>query len=543
MDGKYDVFISYRRDGGLFYAASLHDDLEEAGFRVFWDKKDIPVGAKWKEVITQAIDDCADFVIFLSPGIFDRYSGDQSSDDTPNDPDYVLFEFNQAQQEPDCSIIPCILAGFKGPATAVADKVDGLSKLLGLEALTVEDNYHTFKNDLLPKLQFTANKKLIDDYYRTMIDKDFVNWESEFLIREYSKEGSYEFAEIGGHKVPVIVFAGSKDVHYPFKSMCKREDLKQEGTMDLKPFQDQYPSYKYIVYPNVRHPHLVGYYLEGYNYDSEGNICGIKASTHKYVENIFSSHILDFEMYDVYTKHRTDPSVTLGDFPLRSLIHRGNTIKDVIENGASRASLFSVQMAVISPNSEGIYEMPVIHRSLDVAARPGFWQLPPAGGFELFDLEAAVEDPDERDRIIQKNFDVRMALMREYIEELFDGKDFDEATGNDDWNRIKYDSHFNAVDHYIAEGKAIFEFLGVTTDLISLRPELSFMLIIDDPRFTEEMLTKNKEAAKIERLSLEDVDDLFTHSSKVVLGSLGLFYLLKKNKRYQELEARNKERE
>jgi hypothetical protein len=540
MIDKYDVFISYRHEKGKIYASTLYSDLVESGFKVFWDMREIPPSEDFEATIINAISGCSDFVCFLSEGSFDRYIDGSAKSSTDQDKDYVVLEIDTAQKTPSCTIIPCCIQGFKKPEEQKIKGIPVLEKFFKIEAMPVGDNLHEFKNALLQNLHFTQYQQLVQDYYKTMVDPAFVHWESDFLIRTYSQETNYVFAEIAGKRAPVIVFPASPEVHYPFKEMCQREDLRLTDETDLTPSQDQYPEYKYIVYPNLRHPHLVGYYLDGYEFDKNGKIKGVKASTHKYVENIFTSHILDYELYDVYKKTHGDPNVTLKDFPLRQKIHQGQTIKDVIEKGVNRASLFSVQMAVISKNDEGEYEMAVMTRSENVAARPGFFQIAPAGGFELFDLEATVEDPDERTRIISKNFDVRMAVMREYIEELFDGADFDEAKGDDDWNRLKEDVHFQEVCHLIETGKASFEFLGVAVDLLSLRPELSFMLLIDDPDYAKQHLFRNCEAKRIERMPLEDVADLMAHSAKVVTGSQGLFYLLGQNKKYQEIIKRQK---
>jgi len=35
MEEKYQVYISYRRDGGQYLARSIRDGLTERGFRVF----------------------------------------------------------------------------------------------------------------------------------------------------------------------------------------------------------------------------------------------------------------------------------------------------------------------------------------------------------------------------------------------------------------------------------------------------------------------------------------------------------------------------
>ena len=44
-EGKYDIFISYRRDGGQETARILRDSLAERGYRVFFDVESLRSGA------------------------------------------------------------------------------------------------------------------------------------------------------------------------------------------------------------------------------------------------------------------------------------------------------------------------------------------------------------------------------------------------------------------------------------------------------------------------------------------------------------------
>ena len=46
MNNKYDIFISYRRNGGETTAVLLKSELTHLGYKVFLDFDDLPVGGK-----------------------------------------------------------------------------------------------------------------------------------------------------------------------------------------------------------------------------------------------------------------------------------------------------------------------------------------------------------------------------------------------------------------------------------------------------------------------------------------------------------------
>ena len=70
---QYDIFISYRRDGGKNYARILKPELEKRGFqdRVFLDFDELKDG-KFDKRIMDAIDSAPVFIIILSDGCLDR---------------------------------------------------------------------------------------------------------------------------------------------------------------------------------------------------------------------------------------------------------------------------------------------------------------------------------------------------------------------------------------------------------------------------------------------------------------------------------------
>lgn len=74
-DKHYDIFISYRREGGKNYARVIKPELEKRGFSVFLDFDELKDG-KFDQRILDAIDDAPIFMLILSNGCLDRCVND-----------------------------------------------------------------------------------------------------------------------------------------------------------------------------------------------------------------------------------------------------------------------------------------------------------------------------------------------------------------------------------------------------------------------------------------------------------------------------------
>ena len=71
MKKGYDIFISYRRDGGESTAKILRDKLTELGYSVFFDVESLRSG-DFNTKLYSVIEECSDFLLVLSPGALDR---------------------------------------------------------------------------------------------------------------------------------------------------------------------------------------------------------------------------------------------------------------------------------------------------------------------------------------------------------------------------------------------------------------------------------------------------------------------------------------
>jgi hypothetical protein len=98
---RYDVFVSYRRDGGAAEARLLRAALTERGLSVFMDVTDLRHG-HFDTTLLDRIAECSFFVVILSPHALDRCDDEQ---------DWLRQEIRQALAEKK-QIIPVILPGF-----------------------------------------------------------------------------------------------------------------------------------------------------------------------------------------------------------------------------------------------------------------------------------------------------------------------------------------------------------------------------------------------------------------------------------------------
>lgn len=106
---KYDVFISYRREGGYETAKHIYDLLSKDGYSVSFDIDTLRSG-DFDVQIYSRIDECQDFILVLDKHAFDR-TLDPSF---PKDNDWLRLELAYALVN-NKNIIPIMLSGFTFP--------------------------------------------------------------------------------------------------------------------------------------------------------------------------------------------------------------------------------------------------------------------------------------------------------------------------------------------------------------------------------------------------------------------------------------------
>ncbi len=129
MEKKYDIFISYRRDGGESTAHTIKESLSQKGYRVFYDVESMRSG-KFNEQLLDTIKDCNDVLFICSPGATERCK---------NEGDWVRCELECAIDNKK-NIIPVMTRGFQWPEPeSLPPKLRELPNYQTLAA-----NYETF---------------------------------------------------------------------------------------------------------------------------------------------------------------------------------------------------------------------------------------------------------------------------------------------------------------------------------------------------------------------------------------------------------------
>lgn len=124
----YDLFISYRREGGNLVARGLQQALLQRGFKVFLDVDTLP-GGHFDTNLLHTIDSTAAFLVVLSPGCLDRCQ---------HEGDWLRREIVQALNSRK-NILPITLPEFSFPA---ADKLPpSMAEIVRHDAIEYSHRY------------------------------------------------------------------------------------------------------------------------------------------------------------------------------------------------------------------------------------------------------------------------------------------------------------------------------------------------------------------------------------------------------------------
>ena len=107
---KYDIFISYRRDGGDTLSQLIYDRLTRRGYRVFLDIESLNAG-KFNEKLLEVIEECRDIVVVLPPNGLDRCN---------NEGDWLYRELEHGMKHSK-NIIPVLMKNFEWPEIIPAE--------------------------------------------------------------------------------------------------------------------------------------------------------------------------------------------------------------------------------------------------------------------------------------------------------------------------------------------------------------------------------------------------------------------------------------
>ena len=182
------------------------------------------------------------------------------------------------------------------------------------------------------------------------------------------------------------------------------------------------------------------------------------------------------------------------------------------------------------------YDILRIRRSTEVAAKPGFIQFIPSGGFE------AANDCTDMDSQWD-NYSITKSVFRELLEECFgiDEDDKNISANNVSPDKIYNNKHIIKLVKYLRnednDYHAYMQLMGTSMNLVGLRQELSFILKIDDPDFSLEFIGNYESKSAIHMIDVNVMEkDLFWDEKDLQLlncTSAGLYELARQNELYK----------
>lgn len=157
MEKKYDIFISYRREGGYDTAKHLYDLLIRDGYRVSFDIDTLRNG-DFDVQLYDRIDSCNDFILIVDQHAFDR----TVTNKIPKEHDWLRCELAYALKK-NKNIIPVFLSGVTCFPPNLPEDIIAVIKKNGPEfnRYYFNDFYRVLKERFLQKKKTIISKKHI----------------------------------------------------------------------------------------------------------------------------------------------------------------------------------------------------------------------------------------------------------------------------------------------------------------------------------------------------------------------------------------------
>ena len=217
---NYDVFISYRRDGGFETAKHLNDLLVSDGYTVSFDIDTLREG-DFDKTLLKRIDQCVDFILVVDKHTFDR----TLDPDFDPDKDWLRIELAYAL-ELKKNIIPLLLSGVDGFPDSLPEDIADVATKNGPEynKYYFDEFYRRLKSFLrcIPR-----NAKLDDKEYATVTfcsDSDVsISVDGEHIANVKANEFSKAQIEIGEH---ILEFISIQDASKHYSEVHSLNEIK-----------------------------------------------------------------------------------------------------------------------------------------------------------------------------------------------------------------------------------------------------------------------------------------------------------------------------
>lgn len=402
-------------------------------------------------------------------------------------------------------------------------------------------------NDRIPKELRSVKQRKINKFYSVKNSKEYKDFEYKYLKEYY---GEQFFTETKYGLIPVF------SLKYQFNNVTATkirsfDKLADKSNIDFsfnvnnhKGYKKNryYKSYNQIVGENINSPDRPGFMLDRIELNNYGEMIKFKGYLGSYAENVYSNHVLEYELYKLFKQSEKKNFKELFKMSnIRNNMHKIVTSKEDFNNqmtnslctGDGRNSLLSVQMLVlIKCNND--YKIEITQRSKKVSIAPGCFQLVPSGGFEILNND----DSEYSKYELEDNYSPGCSIFREYLEEIFGNEEFD-GNGSGSVNEILLkDQRIKDIENMLDDGRAELYFLGSVMDLSFLRHELSFALVIHDEKYNENKFIGNEECknrkfiSNVTLLNFEERKDIWENLHG---PSAAMWMLFKQTECYKKL--------
>jgi hypothetical protein len=148
--------------------------------------------------------------------------------------------------------------------------------------------------------------------------------------------------------------------------------------------------------------------------------------------------------------------------PTRTQLHRSVDPADALTRGVGRSAAIGGNTLIVFAHEVG-YKAMLMRRTAQAAIDAGRYHVMPAF---IFQPKSSAVQPYE--------WSLRYHIEREYLEELF---------GMPETGAADFSAHPALLDlrAMLADGRALLHLTGVAVNLLTLRPEICFLLLIHDP--------------------------------------------------------------
>jgi len=198
----------------------------------------------------------------------------------------------------------------------------------------------------------------------------------------------------------------------------------------------------------------------------------LSAELGKYFDMLATCAALDDELKDAAAGQ-------LIRLPGRSQLHRHLPPDQAMINGRGRSAAIGVACLTVF-NHEGTYKAMLARRSERAATDPLHFHVLPAFIFQ----------PSDEQWTYPEEWSVAHQVYREYLEELFG---FDEISSPARYDYFYEHPALQYLKTLMARGEAALYLTGITINLLTLRPEISTLLLIHTPAWYARITAPNSD--------------------------------------------------